>query len=654
MSAAFRLVAAGSILCLGLAACGGGGTAEEEPVNTDYTSLRVADSQDAPLVYARNEEQLLRPLRNGLRLRVGQVFVALPSDLAQPSATTQLQHSTTNVQVQGVDEADSVKYDGQYIYAVRPQVVAASSAHVSENVLSIARTDPTNALVEPISNYVIPGEQSTAPQLYQLPTHEGTAEYLVAVSQNYQAWYGVEPLLAALVVHPDRTTIQVLDVRDPHHVSESWRLELDGWMRASRLSGDTLYVVNSYHPRLPDLVLPTNSHEAREINERRIRSASARELLPAVRENGGNRRTLAFADGCLLPQNLESHHSYLDLIVITAINVRTRRVTDVNCLSTNVNAVYMSRESLYVSGSGWRPQENVPITVLHKFSIEDGDIRYRASGAVMGYVGWSNPSYFMDEHEGDLRILTTAQGAHQLSVLRESGSQNLVTLAKLPNAARPGAIGKPGEAVFAVRFMGDRAYVVTFRTIDPLYVIDLQDAADPFIAGELEIPGFSTYLQPLGPTQSELLLAVGRNTLPGGAPDGIKVELFDVRDIAHPQSIASEVFGRVGSSTEALDDPHALAFLELAGTDAVPRYRVGVPIHVHDGGWKYSGLHLFEVTASAAPQLHFQGVLKTEHVGPAVIPSFSAPNRGILHGESVFAIQGLTTASSLWQNVPQP
>jgi hypothetical protein len=128
--------------------------------------------------------------------------------------------------------------------------------------------------------------------------------------------------------------------------------------------------------------------------------------------------------------------------------------------------------------------------------------------------------------------------------------------------------------------------------------------------------------------------------------------LFDVRDIGNPQSLAAEVFGRMGSSTEARDDPHALTILAMPGTE--PRYRVGVPIHVYDGGWKYSALHLFEVAAGATPQLHFQGVLKTEHVGPAVLPSFGGPNRGILHGESVFAIQGLTTVSSLWQDVPQP
>jgi hypothetical protein len=647
MSAASGLVAAGSILCLGLLACGGG-SAEEEPVNTDYSALRVVDSQDAPLVYTRSEE-ILPPLRNGLRLATGGFPIGL-TGIAVPTATSQLQHSTTIVQVQGVDEADLVKYDGRHIYAVRPQVVATSSAHVSSNVLSISRTDATKALVEPISNYVIPGEQSTVPQLYQIPNQDGTAEQLIAVSQDYHGWFQPLPLLSALVVHPDRTTIQLLDVRDPHHVSESWRLELDGWMRASRLTGDTLYVVNSYRPRMPDLILPADTLSAREANERRIRRMTPDELLPGLRENGGARRTLTLADGCLLPQNIQNVDAYADLIVIAAINVRTRSVTDVNCLSTNVNAVFVSRESLYVAGLGWSVPDNTPITVLHKFSIDDGDITYRATGSVTGMIGWSNPSYFMDEHEGDLRILTTAQGVHQLTVLRESGSQRLMVVSKLPNAARPAAIGKPNESVFAVRFMGSRAYVVTFRMIDPLYVIDLKDPADPMIAGELEIPGVSTYLHPLGATQSEFLLTVGRHVV-NNLADGIKVELFDVRDITKPQSVASEVFGGRNSFAEALHNPHALAILAMPGAE--PRYRVGVPMSIYDGSWKYSGVHLFEVAAGATPQLHFQGVLKTEQLGPTVFPT-PEPSRGILHGESVFAVQGLTTVSSLWQDVPQP
>lgn len=639
MTAVSRGVASGVLACVvALASCGGSDSASEEAVNVDYSALRLVDSRDQPLQYARSDEELLRPLRNGLRIMIGPVSLPTAIDVALPSASSQLQHSVTTVQVEGVDEADSVKYDGRYLYAVQPEVTIASSPtpHLSRNVLSISRTDPKTAAVEPIGNYVIEGEQSTAPQLYQVASNAGTADYLLAVSQDYFAWLMPMLPVAALVAHPDRTTIQWLDVRDPANVSQAWKLELDGWMRASRLTGDTLYVVSSYRPRMPDLVWPADTLEKREANERSIRSTAARDLLPGYSENGGARQVLAKRDGCLIAQGLENRDAYFDLMVISAINVRTRRVTDVNCLSTNVNAVYVSRESLYVAGSGWQASNDEPITVLHKFELSDDEITYRATGAVSGSIGWSNPSYFMDEHQGDLRILTSKAAVHRLTVLRESGGPALSVVSSIPNDAHPEPIGKPGERVFAVRFLEGRAYVVTFRTIDPLYVIDLENPAEPAIAGELEVPGFSTSLWPLGATRKELLLAVGTDA------QGVKVELFDVQDIANPRSVGSQVFGGQFTTSEALSDPHALTFL----MGATLQYRVGLPIHVFDPQWKYSGLHLLEVSAGAAPQLQFHGVVKTQEVG--------GPNRGVLHGESVFAIQGGHITSSLWNDIQLP
>ena len=158
-------------------------------------------------------------------------------------------------------------------------------------------------------------------------------------------------------------------------------------------------------------------------------------------------------DGCLVAQQIESTDSYMDLLVITAINVRTRRVTDVNCLSTNVNAVYVSRKActLPAPGSARSIAPRSPCCTSSRSRM--ASITYRATGAVVGTVGWSNPSYFMDEHDGDLRILTTPNGVHRLTVLRESTGRNLTIVSTLPNSARPAAIGKPGESVFAVRFM---------------------------------------------------------------------------------------------------------------------------------------------------------------------------------------------------------
>lgn len=656
MIAASRSLGTSLLMCIGLAACGGGGNEAipEEPVNIDYTSLRLADSRDGPLEYARNDDEILRPIRNGLRLSVAPALYVLPSGTASPSVDNQSAHSSTNVQIEGVDEADSVKYDGRYIYAVRREIAPASttSPYLSRNVLSISRTEPTTAGVVPISNFVIEDEQSEMPQLYQLQGQAGTADYLVSVSRNYQAWLLPQVPLAALVIQPDSTTIQLLDVRDPHNVSQAWKIKLDGWMKASRMKDDTLYIVSSFRPRLPDLLWPADTLEKRETNERRIRSTPARDLLPGYTENDGARRQLATTDGCLVAQQIDSRDSYIDLLVIAAIDMRTRRVTDVNCLSTNVNAVYVSNESLYVAGFGSRLIDNALITVLHKFGIENGQVAYRASGAVVGTTGWSNPSYFMDEHEGDLRILTSVGQTHHMTILRESAGRTLMVVSSLPNPARPAAIGKPGESVFAVRFMGTRAYVVTFRAIDPLYVIDLQDPADPVIAGELEIPGFATYLRPLGPTGSEFLFSVGREVTTGGQLRGIKVELFDVRDIAHPQAIGSETIGGPGSASDAVNDPHALTFLKLPGAEA--RYRVALPIHVAETNWKYTGLHLFELAVGATPELHFQGVIKTDEPGSSTFPTAGDPNRGVLHDESVFAIHGDRIVSSLWQDVQQP
>src|SRR5262249_31210044 len=154
-----------------------------------------------------------------------------------------------------------------------------------------------------------------------------------------------------------------------------------------------------------------------------------------------------------------------------------------------------------------------------------------ATGAVSGVLGWSNPSYFMDELNDNLRIVTTWNGNHRLTVLREGANRKLTELARLPSGARPQTIGKPGESVFAVRFVGERAHVVTSRTIDPLVVIDLHDPADPAIAGELVVPGFARYLRSVDSSVGQLLLSIGQEAQ-GGRASGVKVELFDVNDIA--------------------------------------------------------------------------------------------------------------------------
>lgn len=655
-------------LCGSLAACGSGGGASEEPVNIDYSALRVATSSEGALSYATSDEQLLRALRNGLRMSlVGAPQVTAVADITAPSANPQGTFSATTVQVDGVDEADLVKYDGHYIYAMRPQAVPLVPG-ITRNVLTVARTDPATAGTQVVSEFAVPGEQTSLPQLYQVQSPQGATQYLAAVSQDFRGWIG-GPALDFLALQPDRTHIQLLDVRDPANVSQAWEIQLDGWLRASRMVGDTLYLVNSYRPRLAGLELPAESEDKKRANELRIRNASALELLPGYRENGGAKQPLLAVGDCVLPADLGGNDAYSDLVVITAVSLSERRVTDVNCISTDVNGVYVSRDSLYVGGVGISIPE-ATFTVLHKFALDGGDISYRATGVIGGQIPWQNASYFMDEHDGNLRILTSQFSArsgefvHRLYTLHEVGSNQMQALAILPNPLRPAPLGKPGEQVHAVRFFGNRAYVVTARVFDPLYVLDLSVPDDPVIAGTLEIPGVSTYLQPLGAAGAEALLAIGGQTDATGVRDGVKVELFDVRDILQPRSIASRVFGRRGSSSEATSDPHALTVYARAAD----RVRVALPIDVFATprqdiagafDWTYSGSHLFEIQGlnGGTPQLEFKGVIKTaqsDGSAPFPVPPYVVPKRAVMHDDAVFVVNGATFSGSLWGNIPPP
>lgn len=640
----------------GLAACGGGGEREELPVNTDYSALRLAPSAEGTLSYATTDEQLLRPLRNGLRMSLGGMpqVDAVVGITAPPAPSSQGTFSATTVQVDGVDEADLVKYDGRHLYSMRPNPVPGVPG-LTSNTLTIARTNPASAAVEILSEFELAGEQSSLPQLYQLQSAQGATQFLAAISQKYIGWMQGGPAIDVLVANPDRTHIQLLDVRDPANVSQAWEIEIDGWLRASRKIGDTLYLVNSWRPRLSGLELPADTPEAKRANELRIRATRASDLLP---------RYLA-ANDCVLPAGLGDNDAYSDLVVITAISLSERRVTDVNCISTNVNGVYVSQDSLYVGGHTVSIPE-ATFTVLHKFALDEGDVEYRASGVVSGRIGWQNASYFMDEHAGDLRIVTSEFGldgspVHRLHVLREAADHELATIATLPNSQRIARIGKPGEALHSVRFMGERAYVVTARIVDPLYVLDLSVPEDPVIAGTLEIPGVSTYLQPLGPTGTEVVLGVGEQIDPQGLRDGVKVELFDVRDILRPRSLGSHLFGRRGSSSEATSDPHALTLHALADG----RVRIGLPVDVFGTprmpglwDWSYSGSHLLEIDGlgGTTPQLTFKGVIKTAEPGgaPFPFPPYTVPRRAVMHDDAVFVVDGASITGTLWNNVALP
>lgn len=238
-------------------------------------------------------------------------------------------------------------------------------------------------------------------------------------------------------------------------------------------------------------------------------------------------------------------------------------------LITDSTTTYTSEENLYVTTVRWndfvdqqvisnRPEP--PRTVVHRFSLVDG-VRHEASGEVVGSL---LNSYSMSEYDGDLRVATTSysddfgggqdNGVH---VLRVEGSE-LVEIGSVRGLGR-------GEQIQGVRFDGPRGYVVTFRQVDPLYVIDLSDPSAPNVVGELKIPGYSTYLKPIG---GDRLIAIGMSGTDTGQITGVQVSLFDVSDPTNPRQVAT---ADVAEWSMATYDPHAFLWWEPTGQIVVPK-----------------------------------------------------------------------------------
>ena len=220
------------------------------------------------------------------------------------------------------------------------------------------------------------------------------------------------------------------------------------------------------------------------------------------------------------------------------------------------DAVYASTNAVYVAMRDWNTWSSAD-TTIHRWDLSGGAPTYNGAALVTGEL---INQFAMSEHRGRLRVATTNWDwpvTQSLLTVFEIDEDGLDQVGQLDGLG-------PTESIYAVRFLGDQAYVVTFRQIDPLYVIDLSDPDTPVLAGELKIPGFSSYLHPLG---GGLLLGVGQNADPRtGQPLGLQVSLFDVSDPASPTRLDQV---DLSASSRSVSFEHR-AFTYHAGRAYVP------------------------------------------------------------------------------------
>ena len=375
----------------------------------------------------------------------------------------------------------------------------------------------------------------------------------------------------------------IVDITAPDEPVLSARLKLDGSLVASRRIGETLYLVTRHAVRLP----AETAADGGDISAR-IHELSLSELLPDWSYDGESKGDLFDADSCfLLPGAADNYVP--QMVSVTAVDLRAPDARPAStCLVGSAETVYASTESLYVATSRYQ-YADVPLTgggsvttvaassttdtdvepgtAIHKFALESSGPEYRGSGRVVGTLGVRGEAAFrMSDYRGILRVASstgnTWDGTAEthLTLLKEDNGE-LVETAHLPNENRRESLGKDGESLYAVRFAGDRAFLVTFQEVDPLYVIDLSNPEDPKILGELEMPGYSDYLHPVS---DSLVLGIGKDAIASEDGtfswyQGVKLALFDVSDPTALSVVDSLIIGERGTESEVLVDHHALA-----------------------------------------------------------------------------------------------
>lgn len=487
---------------------------------------------------------------------------AADSGLLSAGATSAPSFSETNVQVSGVDEPDIVKTDGERIVVL------------SEGMLIV--TDVTG------ERPVVEGRLRLGNLNVQSLFLNGDKALLFG-----SAWNSFHPLVESDVEYApsyQTPTIQIVEVDlaqgDP---SITRTMTIDGRFVSGRMIDDTVRLVMQSGPVGFEWSLPTGSglraeRRAIEENQEIIRNSRPDNWIPyyLVTDSDGD----VVDEGTLFDcqkANQPEEFAGLDMLSVVTIDLSDGlAVTDSMGVLAAGNTVYASAESLYVATQNWDTwlwaasgggddEPDRVSTDIHKFDISDARVTtYEATGVVDGYL---LNQFAMDEHNGLLRVASTTQPAWWGGGF---DSESLVTVLEQSDGVLE-EIGKVDglgltEQIFSVRFMGDMAYVVTFRQTDPLYTVDLSDPRSPEVVGELKILGYSAYLHPVG---DGLLLGVGQDADEDGRIKGAQVSTFDVSDPSDPRKI-DQVTLSEGSNSAIEWDHHAFLYWQPTGLAMIP------------------------------------------------------------------------------------
>ena len=524
-------------------------------------------------------------------------------------------YTGTNNQEEGVDEADFLKTDGEYIYTIAGSDVVILDSWPAEQTHEVARfTLSENQDGWPSDMFLDGDKLAVLSHIYddgKKYDEEGNR------LEEHDTFYG--------------TRITVMDITDRTAPRLDRQIDIEGWYTNARMIGSDVYIVSnsglqsSYNYwrliRDNESLLPEAEYDADEQRLEQLR-AQARPIIKSLLHGEIDednvvdmlpRKRMYDSSGMQIQEGplynctdifLPSQLAQTGVLNITHLDLGEKSSITSTGLLANGWQVYASTKSLYIAMTsgwwwwGWGTQDLT--THIHKFDLDTSDDRpaYTASGKV---DGWLLNQFSMSEHNGYFRVATTDNqwDWDEATQTGENTGGNHVTILeeKQGELKETGSIRDlaPGEQIYSTRFMGDKRYVMTFEQVDPLFTFDLSDPHNPKLEGELKINGFSSYIHPLGQNH---LLTIGQDGDADGRITGVHLQIFDVTDMKNPTRTAQHKIstGSWSSWSEAMWDHHAFTYHPVKKILAVP-----MNIHEWDenGGENFSGLILYKIDETA-------------------------------------------------------
>ena len=450
--------------------------------------------------------------------------------------------STTNLQVQGVDEADILKNDGRYLYYTsnNEKIIIVDTKNELKVVATINKPDYISSFNDMYldgDNLIVIGQGwcGGGTDAYPVVGEEDTEEDRLELDNNRNF-----------------AIVQVYNIKDKANPVASRTIQLSGNFKMTRKIDDKLYIMTSEYNY--------NYNKKNDLNE----------VLPFYLDSNESSNTKYLDINNIYKQDWSEGKSTNLLAVIDLTGKSS--VKPVAIIGDRIENEYMSKDGFYIVSEHTNKAGNDE-TVIGKFDIVNSGLNYVASNAVEGST---LNQFSMDEYKGVLRVATTTYRWNIYNQTNTSESTVWTLDKDLNRIGKITGLGK-GERIYSVRFEGDKGYVVTFKETDPLYALDLSNPKNPKKLGEVKIPGFSSYLHPIG---DNLVVGIGNDVdvLKNGGvvTEGIKLSLFDVSNPAMPKEINNIILGVSGTYSEALNNHKAV-------TVNKEKQMLAIPIHIEYG-----------------------------------------------------------------------